>query len=156
MAEKAERRDLYFKTLDEATADIERLAAGNVRTTGNHSFEAIINHLALSLDMSTGKVQAPPPPWYMKLMLTFAKSFVLKDKPLMPGIKLPAASENFFWPDQEFDLQQTIKHFKEAVEYYQTKGPLKRHAVFGDMTIEQNLSLNCRHCAMHLSFVHPA
>ena len=156
MSEKPERRELEFSSLEDAVAEIERLAGGKVRTTGKHSFGQIINHLAVSLDQSTGKVQAPPPPWYMKVMLFFFKSFVLNDKPLKAGIKLPSASEDFFWPDQEFDVQQALTYFKEAVDRYKTNGPLEKHPVFGKVTLEQNLSLNCRHCALHLSFVHPA
>ncbi|MCA9048200.1 MAG: DUF1569 domain-containing protein, partial [Planctomycetaceae bacterium] len=45
--------------------------------------------------------------------------------------------------------------FKESVRYYDTHGPLAKHPMFGKITREQNLSLNLRHAALHLGFVHP-
>ena len=155
MSGKVERREREVSSLSQAVADIERLAAGEVRVTGKHSFGQIIHHLALSLDMSAGRVQPPPIPWYMKLMTALFRSMLINDKPLKPGFKLPKASEDYFWPDQEFDVQQSLAYFKEAVQNYDTNGPLEKHPVFGEISHAQNLSLSCRHCAMHLSFVHP-
>ena len=48
-----QRRELSFTTLDEAVADATRLASGTVRTTGNHSFGQILEHLARTHDMAT-------------------------------------------------------------------------------------------------------
>ena len=155
MGNKPERRELQFNSLDDAVADVERLAKGPVRTTGNHSFGQIIEHLARTHDMATGKVQVPAPPFLMKLMLTLFKSRILSDKPLAPGVKLPKQSEAFFWPDQEFDVHEASARLKVSVENYKSNGPLENHPIFGNVTRAQNESLNCRHCAMHLSFVHP-
>ena len=59
MADEPERRELNFNDFDEVIADVEKLASGDVRTTGNHSFAEILNHLALSNDMTTGRIQGP-------------------------------------------------------------------------------------------------
>ena len=99
MAKNPERRELAFQTLDEVVAEVERLASGEVRTTGEHSFGQILNHLALSQDVSTGQAVAPPPPFFMKLMMPLMKRMVINAKPMNPGIKLPAKGESFFWPD---------------------------------------------------------
>jgi hypothetical protein len=77
MATNLERRELTFQTIDEAIAEAERLASGEVRTTGAHSFGQILNHLALSHDTSTGRVVAPPPPLFMKLMMPLMKRMVI-------------------------------------------------------------------------------
>ncbi len=81
---------------------------------------------------------------------------LLKDKPLKPGVKLPKKGESFFWPEQEFDVAKTIAYLKESVDTYNANGPLEIHPVFGKITLEQNINHNCRHAALHLSFVHPA
>lgn len=156
MADSPERRELNFQNLDEALADAERLAAGDVRTTGNHSFGQILNHLALSQDVSTGRATAPPPPFFMKLLMPLMKRMVINSNPLKPGIKLPKKGESFFWPDQEFEVDAALKYFRESVEHYKTQGPLTKHPFFGSITPEQDEQLNCRHAALHLSFVHPA
>lgn len=155
MSNPNERRTLSFKNLDEVVAEVERLAGDEFRTSGNHSFGQIINHLALTHDMSTGKIAGPALPWYMKLMMKIMKPMLLKDKPLKPGVKLPQQGESFFWPDREFDVHEALAHLKESVKHYHTSGPLPIHPVFGKITREQNINLNCRHAALHLSFVHP-
>ena len=155
MPDNPERRQLAFHDLDEIVAEAEQLASGNARTTGEHSFGQILEHLARTHDMCTGKVIAPSPPWYMKLMLVFMKRMLINDKPLKPGFNLPADAEAFFGPESEVDVQEALAHFKESVENYKTNGALAKHPIFGKITPTQSLQLNCRHGALHLSFVHP-
>lgn len=155
MVDVAERRDLSFQNLDEVLADVDRLASGEVRTTGNHTFSQILNHLAISQDVSAGRVQPPPPPFFMKLMMPLMKRMVFSSKPLKPGIKLPAAGESFFWPDKDFDLAESVKYFRESVEYMNSNGPLEKHPYFGKVSPAESIQLDCRHAALHLSFVHP-
>ena len=154
MADKPERRELKFGSMDEVVAEIDRLAESEIRTTGNHSFPEIVRHLALTHDMVTGKVKGPSPPWYLKLVIVFMKSSMLKDKPLPSGFKLPAAAEAFFWPSSEVSQEDAVVHFKESVANYVANGPLPKHPVWGTITAEQSMSMNLRHAAMHLSFVH--
>ena len=154
MSGSKEHRKLSFTTLDEAVAEAERLASGEVRTTGNHTFGQILEHLARTHDMSTGKLVGPQPPLIMRIMMPFVRSMIIKN--VKPGFKLPAKSEEFFWPDQEFEVAAALTHLKESVENYNTNGPLEKHPVFGKISREQNLGLQCKHCAMHLGFVHVA
>ena len=156
MAAQPERRNLTFQNLDEVVAEVERLASGEVRTTGHHSFAEILNHLALSHDVSTGRVVAPPPPLIMKLMLPLMKRMVINSKPMKPGIKLPAKGESFFWPAKSIEVPVALEYLKDSIQYYKTKGPLQKHPFFGKLTQAEADELNCRHAALHLSFVHPA
>ena len=156
MTDSAERRELSFQNLDEVLAEVERLAAGEVRTTGNHTFGQILNHLALSHDVAAGRLQAPPPPFFMKLLMPLMKRMVINSKPLKPGIKLPAKGEAFFWPDNDFDVSSAVEYFKQSVDYYKSNGPLEKHPFFGNISKAECDELNCRHAALHLSFVHPA
>lgn len=154
MATVPEQRDLTFNTIQEVVAEAERLAAGEVRTTGNHSFAEILNHLALSHDVASGRLTPPPPPFFMKLMRPIIRLFVFGNKPLKPGIKLPPAGESFFWPKAD-DVESALTYLKESADHYRTTGPVEKHPFFGNVTREQADSLNCRHGALHLSFVHP-
>lgn len=155
MADTPERRELNFNSLRDAVADAEQLAKGDVRTTGNHTFGQIVEHLAKTHDMATGKIKGPALPFYMRIFMPFMKNSILS-KPAAPGFKLPPAAEEFFWPDGDVDVQQAVAHLKESVENYYTNGPLEVHPVFGKASREQIDNLNITHCAMHLSFVHPA
>ncbi|MCA9218582.1 MAG: DUF1569 domain-containing protein [Planctomycetales bacterium] len=156
MANAPERRELSFKNLDEVVAEAERLADGEVRTTGNHSFGQILEHLAITHDMTTGRIKAPAPPWYMRLFIMIMKPVLIKDRPIKPGFKLPADAERVFWPNREFAVNEALSHLKESVEHYKSKGPLPKHPMFGNLSREQNDRMNCRHAELHLGFVHPA
>jgi hypothetical protein len=153
MADKPERRELTFHSLEDAVADAERLASGEVRTTGKHIFAQILKHLALIHDMATGKIVGPRPPFFMRLMMPLMKGMILKG-PVKPGFKLPTAAESFFWPGGNTDVNEALTHLKESVKNYNTNGPLPAHPVFGKVPHEQNDRLNISHCAMHLSFVY--
>ncbi|TWU54367.1 hypothetical protein Poly51_30840 [Rubripirellula tenax] len=154
MANTPERRDLQFNSLDEAVADATNLAGGATRTTGKHSFGQILEHLALTHDMATGKITPPRPPLIMRLVMPVMKHIILNG-PVKPGFKLPQDAESFFWPAGDVDVQQALTHLRESVENYKSNGPLAKHPIFGTLSREKVDFLNCSHCAMHLSFVHP-
>jgi hypothetical protein len=101
-----------------------------VRITGNHTFGQILNHLALSHEVASGRVQTPAPPFFMKLMMPLMKRMMINSKLLKPGIKLPAKGESFFWPDTEFDIPTTVNYCKETVDHYKANGPLEKHPFF--------------------------
>ncbi|WP_197171328.1 DUF1569 domain-containing protein [Novipirellula aureliae] len=155
MADSVERRELTFSNVDEIVADARRLAAGEVRACGSHSFGQILHHLALSHDVATGQLIAPSPPLFMRLLMPLMKRMVINAKPLKPGIKLPAKGEAFFWPNKEFEVSEAIKYLEESVENYKTNGPLEIHPFFGKLNQAEADQLVCRHAALHLSFVHP-
>ena len=155
MTDQPQRRELKFDNLDQVVAEVEQLAQGEVTTTGNHTFTEIVEHLAITHDMTTGKVVGPKPPFFIRLMMPFMKGMLLKDQPLKPGFKLPSKAEEFFWPKQQQTLQQAIDHLRESVENYKTQGPLPKHPMFGKISKEQDLQMNLRHAALHLGFVHP-
>lgn len=92
----------------------------------------------------------------MRLMRPLIRLMVLRKQPLKPGIRLPPKGEEFFWPADPIDTPAALQMLREAVEHYRQTDPLPRHPFFGPMTREQADSLNCRHAALHFSFVHPA
>lgn len=154
MADGPERGELSLGSLDEAVAEVEKLADGNVRTTGKQTFGQIIEHLARTHDVVTGKTVPPKMPFFMRMMIPLIKNSMF-NKPASPGFKLPAAAQGFFWPTEDVDVQQALTHLKESVERFNTRGPLEVHPIFGKIAPEQSIRMNCGHCAMHLSFVHP-
>ncbi len=148
------RRELVLASLDEVTAEVERLAAQRVTTTGKHDFPRIVRHLAMTNDMTTGRIIPPKPPLFMRLIMPLIRSSIFKG-PVKPGIKLPSNAEALFWSDEDISLDDAIANLKDSVAYYQEHGPLPVHPIFGKATREQVDRLTCSHAAMHLSFVHP-
>jgi len=151
---ESERRELHFDTLEDMLAEATKLAAGDVYTTGNHSFGQILEHLARSFEMCSGKLTPPKLPFMFRLMSPLIRLSVLNKKPLQPGINLEPEAEFIFWPSNDTDVQQALSHLKDAVAEYK-KRVLSQHPIFGKLTREQNDLLNRKHAALHLSFVHP-
>ena len=156
MATPPERREVQYQSLEEVVADVEQLAAGEVTTIGQHSFAAIVEHLARAHDTSTGKLIPPKPPLLMRLIMPFIKGKIINGKEgIKPGVKLPPAAESYFWPSEVPTLTDAIQHLQESVDRFQTSGPLAVHPVFGKLTADESLRLQLRHAALHLSFVYP-
>lgn len=151
----SERRELVFESFDEVLAEVERLATGDVRVDGKHSFGKILRHLALTNDMVTGKIKAPKLPLVMRLAMPFMRKSILNG-PVKPGFKLPSKADGFFWPSEEPELPDAIAYLKQSVENYKTNGPLPVHPIFGKAERAQVDQLTLRHAAMHLGFVRPA
>lgn len=150
----ADRRELSYSSWDEVVSDVERLASGSYRTTGNHSFAKIVNHLAITNEMLVGNVVPPKLPWYFRMLMPLMRSRILEG-PVKPGFKLPnERMQQFFWSENELDLGEAIRQFKRSVDEYQSKGPLSVHPIFGKATADQILAVSLKHAAMHLSFVH--
>jgi hypothetical protein len=144
-----------LNSVDEIVAEVERLAAAPVTTTGTHGFPEIVRHLALTNDMMTGRIAAPKPPLIMRLILPLIRSSILNG-PVKPGVRLPAHAEATFWPDEDIAIADAITMLKESVAHYKEHGPLPVHPIFGAATREQLDRLTRSHAAMHLSFVHPS
>lgn len=150
-----ERRELSFSNFEAVIEEISNLAAGNARTTGNHSFGRIVQHLAIANNMVVGKIKPPKLPFFMRMLMPLIKGSIL-NKPAAPGFKLPSSDmQNFFWPEAEIEPATALENFKQSVALYETEGPLPVHPVFGKATKEQVHNLLMSHAAMHLSFVHP-
>ena len=154
MADSPKRRDLEFHSLEEAVQEVEQLATKPTHTTGNYSFPQIVDHLAHAFDISSGHASPPPMPWLMRVILPFFLKRLVS-KPLQPGVRLPKKPQDFFWENNHKELEPAMAHFREAYDRYRSTDPLPRHPLFGDMDRSLNEKLQCRHMALHLSFVHP-
>ena len=151
-----ERREIKFSNFDEVIEDIGKLASGNPRTTGNHSFGRIIQHLAITNNMVVGKIDPPEIPQALQEAAPSIKDSVFNG-PIEPGFELPSAEmQNFFWPEDEIEPAQALENLRQSVASYESEGPLPEHPIFGEATKEQTHNLLMNHAAMHLSFVHPA
>ena len=154
MADAPRRRQLHFDTIDEVVENAQQLASGDVETTGKFTYGQILEHLARTLDVVTGHIPGASVTFPMRMMARIMRPFILS-RPMSPGFKLPATAQAVYWPSEAVDTSAALAHLKEAVERYKQNGPIPKHPVFGTMTRRQHDQLQCRHCALHLSFVHP-
>jgi len=154
MADKPKRRKVHFNSIEEAIADAEQLAAGEVETSGHYSFGQILDHLARAADAITGKLVPPPVPLPLRLVGKLIRPFMIS-RPYRPGFKLPAKSQSMLWSQEEVDVETGLKNWKESMARYKQVDPLFPHPVFGKMNRQQHDQAQCRHSELHLSFIHP-
>lgn len=149
-----QRRELEFKTLSEAAAEVDRLAAVETTTTGNFSHGQIIRHLAITLDIVCGHTPPPKIPFVFRMIGPWIKRSVLK-KPIQPGNKLPSGVQSVFWPEGDISVADATEHFRKSLARFEATKPLPRHPIFGKMTKDEHDLLQRGHIALHLGFVHP-
>ena len=139
--------------LDFAKQAVERQKAGEgLHTTGCYSLGQIIEHLARSIEVGLGRVEVPPAPFLVRFFSRLMKNRFLK-KGMKPGFKLPTATQDLFWPINEVDSVLALDHYEAAVsELMNTEKPAS-HPYFGDMSLQEHVTLHCRHAELHFSFV---
>lgn len=150
----AQRRELRFESIDDVLSEVERLTAGDVKTTGNYSYPQILEHLARALDAVCGHLATPRVSLPLRVGARMIRPLVLLK--MRPGFKLPAQAQSVLWPSESVDIEDAVTHFKAAVQRYCDAETLPPHPFFGKMTRAQSDQMQCRHCELHLGFVHPA
>ncbi len=146
------RRTLRYESYEEALADVEKLAAGEVRTLGNWSFGQILRHLAVAVDtmIDGGPFNMPAPvKFFMRLLM---KKRMLTQT-LSPGFKLPKSAASLV--PQETSVEESLELFRAAVERAKTETRRAPHGGFGVMGPGEWDQFQLRHFEMHLSFVVP-
>ena len=153
MSEKPKRRKLHFDSLADVIFEVEQLAAGEVETTGHYSFGQILDHLARTMDTVTGKVKAGKVALPIRLGARVLRGYVLSH-PLRPGFKLPQKSQSILWPSEDVDVATGLDKLKQAIGRFESTEPLLPHPVMGGLSRDQHVQMQCRHCELHLGFVH--
>jgi hypothetical protein len=146
------RRKLQFNSLDDITADVERLAQGKVKAIGNWSPGQILKHVTVPMVwcLDGAPIKAP---WYIRLMGWLIKSRFLRN-PMPAGFKL---SDNFaseLVPDAT-NWDDGLAAFRAAIARLKAEAQRHPSPFLGEMTREQWDQLHCRHCELHFSFLLP-
>lgn len=158
-AKVSDRRDLHFESFAAIRGDLDSLEeahrAQKLRATGNWSAGAIFSHLAAFMEYPYEGY--PPelgaPPWFVRAILKLMKNKYLY-KPLPAGVKIPGVQGGTVGAvDAPFD--QSLGRLRAALARMDSSPPTTPNVVFGPMTHEEWRSLQCRHCELHLSFLHP-
>lgn len=151
---KRRRRELFFNSMDEIRSELDRLAGVPVETSGNFDFAQIVEHLARSLDVISGHLPVITINFPTRVLARMTLPWVLRG-PLPSGFRLNRTMQSLLWTSDFVLVPTAMLHFDEALERYRNAHRLPPHPYFGDLTRPQHDRLQCLHCAMHLSFVHP-
>ncbi|MEM6332409.1 MAG: DUF1569 domain-containing protein [Planctomycetota bacterium] len=153
----AGRREVRYETLDEALADVERLAAaGPVEALGNWTAAMNIEHVCFGIEFATDGYppEAAQTPFIVKTMMKLMKGRVLK-KGFGPGIKPPDAIAKTFAPDPNATLEGAIERLRKAIAGARERGMTQPNPLLGKLTAEEYEAFSCRHAELHFSFIVP-
>ncbi len=150
---KAQRRPLRFNSLAEMKAEIDRLAAGNVRTTGNWTLAQAIDHLATVIEGSLDGIPAKAP-WFVRMLSPLFRNHALH-KGIDPGIELTGRMRAILPRDDVTLADATARMNRIFARLNEGEKMLEPSPVFGRMTHDDWINLHLRHAELHLSFMHP-
>ena len=148
------RRTLHFNTIDEALAEVGRLAEANGRgelcCLGNWSAGQILGHLAAWVDYGFDGLPMKVP-FFVRWLLKPMKRRMLY-KPMKPGRRIPGVSGGTLGiAPMEFD--DGLAAFRRTFSRLKTKSPQLPSALFGPMTHAEWTNIHLRHAELHLSYL---
>ena len=150
----ADRRVLKFDTLDDIVRDVEAIASGPHRVTGNWTAAQNIWHVAHTVAMSNRGFDFKVP-LVMKLLGRMLKGLGMHTKPIKPGFNPPGKVAAAFAPPPDVSLEMAVAKLRDEVAYAKAHGMHHPSPLFGKLTHEQWTQLHCRHAELHHSFIHP-
>jgi hypothetical protein len=148
------RRTLHFNSLEDISADVERLAASpKIKTLGNWSTGRTFEHLARNFNKSIDGFENPlPAPLRFVFRVLMKKRFLTQ--PMSAGFKLPAKALAELVPDETSD-ETGLRDIRQAIKRLQTESKRSSFPVLGPLTVDEWTQLHCRHAELHLSFLVP-
>jgi hypothetical protein len=153
---KSVRRALRFASLDELSAELDRIeaadSAGTLRVTGNWTAGQILTHLAAWIDYAYDGYPMKPPPFFIRWVLRRMLKSALRDG-LRPGVKIPGIKGGTTGAEL-VDTHTAIARLRRSIAKLASNEPVKfLSPAFGEMTNDQRVTLNLRHAELHLGFL---
>jgi len=145
------RREVHYNSIDEVTADAERLLAGGYTRLGNWNLGTMSTHLAKA--MQTGLDGSPIK---VNPVIRFVARRLYKEKSLRqmkPGFKLPKSAASLA-PLIEED-RAGVEELTATAARWQREPQRHPHGFFGALTDDEWNRLMLRHAEMHMSFLLP-
>jgi hypothetical protein len=155
-AKVANRRILHFDSLDQMTAEVDRLVeaekAGRLKHFGNWTLGQTLNHLACWIEY--GYTGAPiNPPFFIRWILRLRKNSFLY-KPMRAGVHIPGVPGGTLAIDPA-PLDEALPRLHRVVERLKTEAPTAPSPALGRLTHDEAIALNLRHAELHLGFHAP-
>lgn len=154
-----DRRALNFATFAEIRRDLEALEAahraGTLRTTGNWKPGQVLSHIAafMSYPYEGYPAELGTPPWLIRVILKAQKNkFIHKRMPV--GVKIPGVRGGTVGAD-DAPFEQASARLRSAMDRMEKAPPAINNPIFGPLTHEEWMQMQCRHAELHLGFLHP-
>jgi hypothetical protein len=144
------RRELRFKTLDDARRELSILEKGPVVTMGNWSYFQILNHCAGALEGTMKGLKREFSWWKRNVTGPLAARKVMAQGFIPAGVKSSSPQTERVEGDEKIALGR----LKKAMDEFETfDGPFSEHPRFGPLNKKQWIHFHAMHMANHLGFV---
>lgn len=155
---QAERRDLRFESIDDALAEIDRIAAadeaGTLRRSGNWTTGQVFGHIAAWIEYGYDGYPLKPPPFFIRWYLRSRLKRML-DRGMPAGVRIPGLPAGTLGID-ELSTGESARRVRAAFRRLASGESCPYDSpAFGRMSHEDRVRLNLRHAELHLSFLHP-
>jgi hypothetical protein len=151
-----DRREVRFATIDQAIADIERLAAaereGKLQRLGNWTLGQTLGHLATWTTFAFDGTPIKPPLIILWILRLQKKKFLRG--PMPGGVKIPKVAGGTLGTEP-LSLEDGLDRCRCAMQRLDREVPNKPNVIFGPLTHHEWKQLNLRHAELHLSFFKP-
>ncbi len=147
------RRELHFATLDEMSADAERLAAAqNVPALGNWTLGQALGHLAAGMDMAVDGATFRAP-WFIRMFAWTMKKRILRK--MDPGYSFPDNAAKYLLPPPTISTEEGISRFRKSLAQLKATPNRAPSPFLGRLTRHESDRLQMSHAELHLSFFVP-
>jgi hypothetical protein len=149
----AQRKSLHFNSIDEAQAEVDRLAKterdGRLRMLGNWTFGQNLCHLASWVNYSFDGVPLKVP-FIVRMLLRPMKKRTLY-KPMPAGSNIPRVPGGTIGADP-ISSEAGVEKITSAYKRLKEGSPAIPHLLFGPLTHDEWINQHLRHAELHLSF----
>ncbi len=144
------KRELRFKTLDDARAELARLEKGPVETTGNWSYFQILTHCTKALDGSAKGLKREMPWWKRRITGPIGYWDIHLRGFIPSGIQGPK-SERI-----EGVEKGALEQLRKAMDDFEkSEGPWSDHPRLGNFNKKKWNLFHAYHLANHLGWTKP-
>ncbi len=144
-----QRRELRFKTLKDARAELKRLEKGPVVTTGNWSYYQILDHLQVNAARSMTAFPSLRSWWLRRSIGPLILAVILKQGLIPTGTGAVIGAKPKVKGNEKKALADLRKTLADLEKH---EGPWAEHPIFGKMNKEKWLRLTPIHIANHLGW----
>ena len=144
------RRELRFKTLDDARQELALLENGEVVTLGNWSYYQILNHCAGALEGTMKGLKREFSWWKRYVAGPLAAQKVMAQGFIPAGVQSSSPQTERVEGDEKIALSRLRKAMDDFQKF---EGKFSEHPRFGPLNKRQWLHFHAMHLANHLGFV---
>ena len=146
------RRELEFRSFDEAMADVERLARFGYTREGDWNLQQMCTHLTDAFKRSIDGFDYALPWLVRQIFGPIVLRKILRIRKLPPGFQLPQSEV----PPAGGDASACVESLRRSIERFENhRGEMAAHPFFGPQPREIWRRLHLIHVAHHLSYLVP-